>query len=153
MCSGHSGLLQTERAMLMRGLSESPACRAQLGSRQCGAGHSPSGHMPGCGDAKTGLSRTKAPHKVPVAKAPHSAQHTRTRQRGLSQQMSTSAHCVHQEPFPIHGKGPVPPLSRAWEVTAEQMCGGAHPQRRTDKLPENSGGKVLRLRHTRHQCS
>lgn len=100
----------------MRGLSESPACRAQLGSRQCGAGHSPSGHMPGCGDAKTGLSRTKAPHKVPVAKAPHSAQHTRTRQRGLSQQMSTSAHCVHQEPFPIHGKGP--------GASSEQGVGG-----------------------------
>lgn len=40
------------------------------------------------GDAKTGLSQTKAPHEGPVARAPHSAQHTRRRQRGLSHQVS-----------------------------------------------------------------
>lgn len=65
-----------------------PHAGAQLGSRQCGAGHSPSGHVPGWGGAKTGLSRTQASHEVPIVRAPPSTQHSRRRQRGLSHRRS-----------------------------------------------------------------
>lgn len=154
MCSGHSGLPETELAMLMRRLSESPHMPGH--SWEVASVGLDIPHQATClGGVMQRLGSVRPKH--PMRRLWQGLLTVPSTPGGGSVVSPTKCHfcplCSSRAISNPREGAWVPPLSRAWEVIAEQGCGEARPQRRTDKLPENSDGKIHRLGHTRHQCS